>query len=141
MTADDLKEAVGRYYGQKCFAVATEIGLNSGGSLRADLMAVNMRGQIIVVETKSSYADFRSDKKWWHYIDYCHKLYFSVSEELYAKVFDLIPKGIGILTVDECKNVHARQGATTTHLDSAVQQELLIRMLFRHSEFNRYKRH
>lgn len=141
MDANGLKNAIGTYWGQKCYAVGTEIGITSGGSLRADLLAVNMRGDFVLVEIKSSYADFRSDKKWWHYVDYCNRLYFGITDVLYEKVHDLIPKGIGIIVIDsQTGEPRVRQPATRREMDKTIHQNLLIRMLFRHSEFSRYRR-
>jgi hypothetical protein len=139
-TSDRIKAGVGRYFAQKCYAIALEIGVDRWGKMRADVMAINTKGEIVIVEVKSSYGDFRSDKKWHHYIDYSNRLYFAVSEDLYAKVHDLIPKGIGIFIVDEAGRARVVQPAKRKELDREIAFGQSIRMNFRHSDFNRYKR-
>lgn len=76
-------ECVTRYYVDKNFSVHLEVGLNSGGKLRADVVALNTKGKIVIVEIKSSWADFATDKKWRKYLDYCHKFYFAIPSHLF----------------------------------------------------------
>ncbi len=140
MTADQIKNAIVTYFGRKLYAVAAEIGCDAWGKMRADVMAINTRGEVIIVEVKSSYADFRSDKKWWNYADYSNKLYFAVSAELHAKIHDLIPTGIGIFIVDEAGHARVVQSAKRKNLDRDLVLAQSIRMNFRHSEYQRYKR-
>ncbi|HEY8581064.1 MAG TPA: MmcB family DNA repair protein [Beijerinckiaceae bacterium] len=54
----------------------TELGLADGR--RADIVALSPDGEITIVEVKSSLQDFRSDRKWPAYVDYCDRLYFAV---------------------------------------------------------------
>ena len=48
---------------------------------RADIIALDRKGIITVVEVKSSLADFRSDVKWQEYLEFCDLFYFAVSKE------------------------------------------------------------
>lgn len=59
-------------------AVLTELALANGR--RADVAALDHRGQITIVEIKSSLADFRADQKWQDYLDYCDFFYFAVTD-------------------------------------------------------------
>jgi hypothetical protein len=140
MNAEHLKRGAALYFANKCYAVASEVGLNKHGGLRADLLAVNMAADIVVVEVKSSVADFRQDRKWWNYIDYGNRLYFCISPAVYEKIFDLIPKGIGILVVDEFGTAKVKQPAQRRVMDEAINKNVIIRMLFRDSMVSRYRR-
>jgi hypothetical protein len=140
MDASAIKKSVIQYFTHKCYAVNAEVGVCKGGRLRADLLAVNMRGEVVIVEVKSSYADFKHDKKWYGYVDFCNRLFFAVSEETYAKVFDLIPKGIGIIIVDQYGKAAVKQKATSSVIDEETRLNLVIRLAFRNADFNRYKR-
>ena len=51
------------------YAPLAEVTLPNGR--RADLMALGPKGQIFIVEVKSSVEDFRTDQKWWEYRPYC----------------------------------------------------------------------
>ncbi|NOZ33351.1 MAG: MmcB family DNA repair protein, partial [Alphaproteobacteria bacterium] len=55
-----------------CFA---EVGLASGR--RADIVGVGPGGEIWIVEIKSSLEDFRIDRKWPEYKEFCDRFYFA----------------------------------------------------------------
>ena len=61
------------------FATLPEVSLANGR--RADILALGRDGDLIIVEIKSSVADFQSDRKWPQYRDYCDRLYFAVSAD------------------------------------------------------------
>src|SRR3954463_16433468 len=57
------------------FSCVSELPLPSGR--RADLVALNERGEIWIVEIKSSVEDLRADQKWQDYRAHCDRLYFA----------------------------------------------------------------
>ncbi len=57
-----------------------------GNGRRADIMAVDGRGGITIVEIKVSRADLLGDAKWPEYLDYCDRFYWAV-----PSAFDLAP--------------------------------------------------
>jgi len=106
-----------------------------------------MRGDLHLLEIKSSARDFFSDVKWADYLDYCHRMSFVMSKVTYAKVQDQIPKGIGVLLVTEnfsksgallTGKVHSVQASRRFDLDEDVASNLIIRMAFRSADHNRY---
>ncbi|MGE0630194.1 MAG: MmcB family DNA repair protein [Hyphomicrobiaceae bacterium] len=78
------------------FATVTELVLANGR--RADVTGVTDKGEIWIVEIKSSVADFRSDFKWPEYRDYCDRLLFAVDREF---PLDLLPADTGLLLADQ----------------------------------------
>ena len=75
-TAQQLARGVGRLLGHLGYDSLTEFTLRSGR--RADLAGIDRKGRIVIVEIKSSVADFRADQKWPEYLDYCDLFYFAV---------------------------------------------------------------
>ena len=65
-----------------CFA---EVPLANGR--RADVLGVGPKGEIWIVEIKSSLIDFRVDAKWPNYKDYCDRFFFAKPPELDAAIF------------------------------------------------------
>lgn len=65
--------------------------------LRADVMALGRKGEIWIVECKSSRADFTSDRKWQGYLDWCDRYFWAVDP---AFPTDLLPEGTGLLLAD-----------------------------------------
>lgn len=147
-----LKDQVRRYYTEKCYAVNAEVGLNSGGNLRADLLAVNMKSEVVICEIKSCPADFYVDHragKWQKYLPYANKLYFVVGLKTYEKIKKDIPKGIGIFVVRKFIDKHLSlprytmrmvQRAEYREINPDTKMNLCIRLAFRNADFNRYAR-
>lgn len=79
-TANALKLAASLYFAKKMFGVYNEVGVIRYGKRRADVLGINMKGQIVICEVKSCRADYVSDKKVLDYLPYCNKLYLVVKE-------------------------------------------------------------
>ena len=77
------------------YAPLAEVTLPNGR--RADLMALGPKGQIFIVEVKSSVEDFRTDQKWWEYRPYCDAFAFAVAPEFPR---DILPEEPGLIVAD-----------------------------------------
>ncbi|WP_373088159.1 MmcB family DNA repair protein [Sneathiella sp.] len=64
---------------------------------RVDVMGINEKGRIVIVEIKSSAADFRVDEKWSDYLEFCDAFYFAVDESF---PIDLLPEIQGLIIAD-----------------------------------------
>lgn len=93
--AKDLARGVARALAQRGFATLTEFALANGR--RADLLALGRDGELVIVEIKSSVADFRADRKWPDYLDFCDRLYFAVPDGFPV---ELIPEECGLIMAD-----------------------------------------
>lgn len=60
-------------------------------------MAVGPKGEIWVIECKSSRADFQSDAKWQGYLDWCDRYFWAVDAEFPT---DLLPPETGLIIAD-----------------------------------------
>jgi len=67
------------------FSCVSELALPSGR--RADLVALNERGEIWIVEIKSSVEDLRADQKWQDYRQHCDRLFFAFTRDLPCEIF------------------------------------------------------
>jgi hypothetical protein len=77
------------------FSCISELSLPSGR--RADLVALNERGEIWIVEIKSSVEDLRADHKWEDYRAHCDRLFFAFTQDLPCEIF---PKETGLIVAD-----------------------------------------
>jgi len=94
-TALMIARGVRRLLRARGFSSLTELPLTDGR--RADIAAVNSEGEVIIVEIKSSPADFRADRKWRDYMAWCDRLYFAISERTPA---ELMPLEAGLIVAD-----------------------------------------
>ena len=77
------------------YAPLAEVTLPNGR--RADLMALGRKGEIFIVEVKSSVEDFRTDQKWWEYQPYCDAFAFAVAPDFPRQV---LPEEPGLIVAD-----------------------------------------
>lgn len=94
-TAAAVQRGVCRMLRTAGFASLTEFPLATGR--RADVIAINLKGRIFIVEIKSCPADYRSDGKWPEYWSFCDRLYFAVPPELPR---ELIAPEAGLIVAD-----------------------------------------
>ncbi len=94
-TAGRVTRGVCRALDEQGYVSLTEFTLASGR--RADVIALGEDGEVLIVEVKSSAADFRSDGKWHEYLDYCDRFFFAVPEDFPR---DLLPAECGLIVAD-----------------------------------------
>lgn len=90
-----LARGVGRALHEFGYTSLSEFTLPTGR--RVDLMGVDPGGTILIVEIKSSLEDFRCDRKWPEYLEYCDHFYFAVPERFPCQV---LPADCGLLVAD-----------------------------------------
>ncbi|MGA9412298.1 MAG: MmcB family DNA repair protein [Roseobacter sp.] len=65
--------------------------------MRVDVMALGPKGEVWIIECKSSRADFLSDNKWQSYLEWCDRFFWAVDSEFPT---DLLPDGSGLIMAD-----------------------------------------
>lgn len=90
-----LARGVARHLAGHGFACLEEFSPVRG--LRVDVAALGPKGEVWVVECKSSRADFTSDGKWQGYLDWCDRFFWAVDGEFPT---DLLPEGTGLMIAD-----------------------------------------
>ena len=94
-TALAVARGTARWLGSLGFSCISELPLPSGR--RADLVALNSRGDLWIVEIKSSVEDLRADNKWHEYRAHCDRLFFAFPQDLPCDIF---PAGTGLIVAD-----------------------------------------
>jgi hypothetical protein len=94
-TAFATQRGVCRMLRQRGFAALCELPLADGR--RADIMALGDRGEIWIVEIKSSPEDFYADHKWPFYAEFCDRLFFAIPPVMDAAI---IPLAAGLMVAD-----------------------------------------
>ena len=96
--------------------------------LRVDLMGLSDKGEIWVVEGKSSRADFMQDAKWQGYLDWCDRFFWAVDAEFPV---ELLPDDSGLILSDPYDAEIVRM-APSTPLAPARRRKL-TQMFARHA--------
>jgi hypothetical protein len=90
-----LARGICRALDRQGYASLVEVPLANGR--RADVLALGKGGDLLIVEIKTSVADFRADRKWTAYREYADRLYFAVPN---AFPLMLIPEECGLMVAD-----------------------------------------
>ena len=99
-----------------------EFPLSSGR--RADVMALDEGGRFLIIEIKTSAADYRSDRKWREYLDYCDWFAFAVPAEFPV---GMLPPEVGLVVADAYDAVTHRPAMAAAPLNPARRRQVLIR--------------
>ena len=90
-----LARGVSRHFASLGWVTVEELVPARG--LRVDVMALGPKGEIWVVECKSSRADFMSDQKWEGYLEWCDRFFWAVDS---AFPVELLPDETGLMISD-----------------------------------------
>jgi hypothetical protein len=94
-TTEAVTRGAARLWVALGWAPLAEVPLPNGR--RADLMVLSPRGEIAIVEVKSSLEDYRVDRKWGEYAPFCDQFYFAVAPEFPREI---LPEGPGLIVAD-----------------------------------------
>lgn len=93
--ADDLARGVARALADMGCQSLAEFRVGRGG--RVDVIGLDREGGFIVVEIKTSEADFRGDGKWRDYLPFCDRFYFAVPADFPRGI---LPAEQGLMIAD-----------------------------------------
>ena len=117
-----ITDAIARSYFGQGDGVLREFKLKN--RRRVDLVIINDKGWIIIIEIKSSPEDFLSDKKWGEYIDWADQFYFGVAHNF---PISILPKEHGIITTDGF-DVYQAQPSPIHKLNGSRRNNLICKM-------------
>ena len=113
LCAADVARGVIRMLARHDLAAMIEVPLDGGR--RADIMAIDGRGQIVIVEIKVSRADLLGDGKWFDYLEHCDRFFWAVPAgfdhgPLHGEAF--LPERSGVIVADRYDAAILREAAT-----------------------------
>jgi len=120
-TALSIARGTARLLRSLGFACISELPLPSGR--RADLVALNARGEIWIVEIKSSIEDLRADQKWPDYRTHCDRLLFAFTQDLPGGIF---PPDTGLIVADGY-GAHLHREAPEHRLPAPTRKLMTVR--------------
>jgi hypothetical protein len=109
---------------QDLFAIC-EVPLANGR--RADLMAIDAKGGLTIVEIKVAKADLMGDAKWTDYLDYCDRFYWAVPADLAAICHGdrFMPGEAGLIVADRYDAAIVRDAALRPLAPARRKAEML----------------
>ena len=64
---------------------------------RVDIMAIGPKGELWIIECKSSLADYTQDTKWEKYLPFCDRYFWAVSKDF---PIEILPQEDGLIIAD-----------------------------------------
>lgn len=101
LCAADVCRGVTRMFFRHDLIAIPEVPLDGGR--RADLMAIDARGRLVIVEIKVSRADLLGDGKWPDYLAHCDRYYWAVPAGFDTGPLDgpaFLPERTGVIVAD-----------------------------------------
>jgi len=135
-----VARGVARLFSRHDIMVMPEVCLPN--KRRADLMGVDAKGQIIIVEIKVVRGDLLGDGKWIEYLDYCDRFYWALPGGFDHTPLDwpeFMPERTGLILADAYDAEMVRSAATHALAPSRRKTEttrLARRSMQRLSEVN-----
>jgi hypothetical protein len=126
MPGQILARGVSRHLLGHDFVTLEEVVPTPG--LRVDVMALGPKGEIWVVECKSGRADFRTDRKWQGYLDWCDRFFWAVDADFPT---DLLPQGTGLILADGYDAEILRMGPETPL--AGARRKMMVQKFARHA--------
>jgi hypothetical protein len=109
---------------QDLFAIC-EVPLANGR--RADMMAIDGKGALTIVEIKVARSDLLGDAKWTDYLDYCDRFFWAVPPDL-AHICEgerFLPNEAGLIVADRYDAVLVREAVHRPLAPARRKAELL----------------
>lgn len=101
IAASDVVRGVTRLFARNDAWCLPEMPLRCGR--RADLMGVDAKGKVFIVEIKVSRADLMGDNKWPDYLDFCDRFYWALAPHLDRRCLENLefqPEACGVIVAD-----------------------------------------
>ena len=120
-----------------------ELGLKSWGRRRADVIGCKLSGDLVLIEVKSSVADFRTDTKWKEYLEFADRVYLAFTKEVARNIYDnpelkaRIPKRVGILILGPDGYMKTAKPARRKEVDPATRLSILARLAWRAGDLSK----
>ena len=126
------------YLKEHGYSVYIELGVETLGSRRADVLALDHEPDLILVEVKSGAADWRADNKWKDYIDSCNRLYLAITEKFYRSkvgkeaVEEMRTAGCGVMVINkDAGTLKVKVKAVRRDIEENHLRYVLTKMAFR----------
>lgn len=100
-TALAVARGISRLFARNDIWCLPEMPLRS--NRRADLMGIDAKGRVVIVEIKVSKADLVGDAKWPDYLDHCDRFYWGLAHHLDRACMEteaFRPEACGVIVAD-----------------------------------------
>lgn len=144
--AEYLKEAAANLFFRYRYSCTYELGVEAWGRRRADVVAVKLNGDIVIVEVKSSVPDFINDKKMKKYLKFCDRFYLCFTPEVWDKIkskdkyLEHLPKRAGVIVLRKDGYAKIVKPCKIKAVDPETRMAMLARLAWRSGDLSKRNR-
>jgi hypothetical protein len=141
--AQALKEASAYKFFAYRYSMTYELGLADWGRRRADVIGCKISGDLVMVEVKSSVADFRADVKFKTYLKYVDRFYFAFTKTVWDKIqakpdlLERVPKRAGVLVLGDDGYMKTAKSAKRRTVEPEIRMSVLARLAWRAGDLSK----
>ena len=121
-----LARGVCRHLASHDFVSVEELVPTRG--LRVDVMGLGPKGEVWIIECKSSRVDFQTDQKWQGYLEWCDRYFWAVDQDFPS---DLLPEDTGLIIADQYDAEILRVGPE--HKLAGARRKVMLSKFARHA--------
>jgi hypothetical protein len=102
LVASGVLRGITRFFARNDIWCLPEMPLRNGR--RADLMGIDAKGHVIIVEIKVARADLLGDAKWTDYLDHCDRFFWGLASHLDRGCMEseaFLPDRCGLIVADD----------------------------------------
>jgi hypothetical protein len=96
--------------------------------IRVDVMGLGPRGELWIIECKSSRVDYTSDRKWQNYLEWGDRFFWAVDVDFPV---DLLPEDTGLIIADAYDAEILRMGPETRL--AGARRKIMVQKFARHA--------
>ncbi|MEO1043962.1 MAG: MmcB family DNA repair protein [Pseudomonadota bacterium] len=119
-----------RFFARNDIWLVPEVSLPNGR--RCDLVGLDPKGAVTIIEIKTARSDLLGDDKWTEYLDYCDRFYWALPPEFEHGLVDrevFQPQRTGLVVADSYDGELVR--AAARHALAAPRRNVMVRELAR----------
>lgn len=123
--AAEVARGVTRLFCRHDIFAICEVPLANGR--RADMMGIDSKGCLSIIEIKVARSDLLNDGKWTEYLDYCDRFYWAVPPTLaeFLREERFLPDDAGLIVADRYDAVLVREASHRQLAPARRKSELL----------------
>ena len=115
-----IARGVMRHFAQIGLSSLSEFSPTRG--LRVDIITFGLSDEIWIVECKSGQNDFKSDKKWQNYLNWCDRYFWAVDANF---PIGILPSDTGVIIAD-AYDASILRGSPLNKLSAARRKKITI---------------
>lgn len=130
-----LTRAVIGWLVKKGYSCHNEIGVMPWGRRRADVLGMNLKRDLILVEVKQSWQDLKHDEKFDQYLPFCNQMYVALPYDMWDdrehEIKEYVDARFGLVVLEENGLARVYRAAPRRDIKGSNKRDIIVRLAWR----------